>query len=94
MITAVKTLTFCVNNAFGNKDCMSRYRSKEIEESRSVDYLKVSTPKEIDDKINEVCKAISLTYTIEDIRFNYVTVSQHNNGKMDTIELYVNILYR
>lgn len=85
----IKTLSYLINNAFGNKNSLKEYRANE-ENKHNVNYVKVWTNEEIDKDVNERLESIQ---NLKDVRIDYVKLSGHNNGGNDTVEMRVVIIY-
>lgn len=85
----IKTLSYLINNAFGNKNSLKEYRAKE-ENKHNVNYVKVWTNEEIDEDVNKHLESIQ---NLKDVRIDYVKLSGHNNGGNDTVEMRVVIIY-
>ena len=85
----IKTLSYLINNAFGNKNSLKEYRAKE-ENKYNVNYVKVWTNEEIDKDVNKRLESIQ---NLKDVRIDYVKLSGHNNGGNDTVEMRVVIIY-
>lgn len=83
-------------NAFGNKNCLktTRQLNAQDEKRHDVDYVIITSDEEIDKEVNKQIQIIQYKNNhIIDVRYDYVTVNHHNNGRLDTIILYVHILY-
>ena len=85
----IKTLSYLINNAFGNKNSLKEYRAK-VEKEHNVNYVKVWTNEEIDKDVNKRLESIQ---NLKDVRIDYVKLSGHNNGGNDTVEMRVVIIY-
>lgn len=85
----IKTLSYLINNAFGNKNSLKEYRAKE-ENKHNVNYVKVWTNEEIDEDVNKHLESIQ---NLKDVHIDYVKLSGHNNGGNDTVEMRVVIIY-
>lgn len=86
----IKTLSYLINNAFGNKNSLKEYRAKKERDGSNVGYVKVWTNEEIDKDVN---KHLTSIQNLKDIRIDYVKLSGHNNGGNDTVEMRVVIIY-
>ena len=86
----IKTLSYLINNAYGNKDSLKECRAKNAAERKNVDYVKIWSNSEIDKNVNKHLESIQ---NLKEIRIDYVKLSGHNNGGNDTVEMRVVIIY-
>lgn len=86
----IKTLSYLINNAYGNKDSLKERRAKNAAERNNVDYVKIWSNSEIDKDVN---KHLASIQNLKDVRIDYVKLSGHNNGGNDTVEMRVVIIY-
>ena len=86
----IKTLSYLINNAFGNKNSLKERRTKNAAERKNVDYVKIWSNSEIDKNVNKHLESIQ---NLKEIRIDYVKLSGHNNGGDDTVEMRVVIIY-
>ena len=86
----IKTLSYLINNAFGNKNSLKEYRAKKERDGSNVSYVKVWTNEEIDKDVN---KHLTSIQNLKDVLIDYVKLRGHNNGGNDTVEMRVVIIY-
>jgi len=88
----IKSLSFIVNSHYGNKDASKEaYKELCLKKGKTP---KVSTNKDIDKAVNKAIEELLENGCTEiiDVRVNYITTNQHNNGYEDTIEARYMIL--